>query len=370
MASKTNKIFVLIPVFNRIQFTKRCLSSLENQTHKNYHVILIDDGSTDGTAKYFRRKYPDWTLIKGAGNWWWTRSMYEGVKEALSKSHKGDFILTMNNDCFFKSNYLSNIVKTSLDNKRSIVGSLILDAKLPSRVIDAGVRINWKKGLIYGVAKMVANKASFFRKKDIIDRLDTLPGKGSLIPVEVLKKIGNFNYKSLPHYVGDYEFFCRAKKSGFKPIVSTKSKLYNFAKQTGSSHVRKGRASYKEITHLFFGRKSKLNIFDHVNFITLCCPNKYKPTNFYLVTKKILTYSLRLFPFYYLVFFIDVYKSIKYRVRFIKHGIPIFVEQSWYRLINILSEKPMLWNHLSEYKTMRLAQKKASKYKRQLLKEL
>jgi GT2 family glycosyltransferase len=327
MTSKTNKIFVIIPVKDRIRFTKQCLSSLENQNYNNYHVILVDDGSTDGTAKYFDNKYPHWTRIQGTGDWWWTKSMYEGVKQGLSESHKGDFILTMNNDCYFKNNYLSRIVKASVENRRAIVGSLILDAELPSRVIDGGVRINWKNGSVYGVANVVANKASFFKKRVIIDKLDTLPGKGSLVPVEVLKQIGNFNYKRLPHYVGDYEFFCRAKKSGFNLIVSTKSKLYNFVKQTGSSHIRKKRAGYKEITHLFFGRKSKLNIFDHINFILLCCPTKYKLRNFYLVYTKILTYSLRVFPFYY---FPPIISFTKIAI----HNIPIYFRQTIERVRN------------------------------------
>jgi GT2 family glycosyltransferase len=358
------KVFIVIPVHNRLKYTKKCLVSLSRQNYKNFTVVLVDDGSTDKTKKYYKKHFPHWKIIKGTGNWWWTRSMYEGVKYSISNSSKGDFILTMNNDCFSKSNYLSQIVKASTNNNRAIVGSLILDAETPSKVIGAGVRINWKKGLVYGVAKTVTDKASFYSKREIINRLDTLPGKGTLVPIEVFNKIGNFNYIRLPHYVSDYEFFCKAKKSDFSLIVSTKSKLYNFSKQTGSSHVRKKRASYKEITHLFFGRKSKLNIFDHINFILLCCPNKYKPINFYLVFNKILTYSLRLFPFYHIVFFINVYKSIKFRLRLFVHNVPILVNQTSYRLINFLSEKPTIWKYLSKFKFIDLAKMQASNYKK------
>lgn len=333
MVSKKNKIFVLIPVFNRLRFTKRCLSSLENQTHRNYHVILIDDGSTDGTTKYFRRKYPDWTLIRGPGNWWWTRSTYEGVKEALKTSQKGDYILTMNNDCFFKQNYLSNIVKASENSKRTIVGSLILSAENPTKVFDAGVRIRWNDGLIYGVANKISDNAKFYSKRIIINKLDTLPGKGTLIPVEVFNEIGNFNYKRLPHYIGDYEFFCRAKKAGFKLIVSTKARLYNFVKQTGSSHIRKSTAECREIVHLMFGRKSKLNLIDHVNFLLLCCPPKHLPTNLVQVANKIINYALKIYPLHYILDILHVIKILKAKVKLALYVCTLYIKQTRTRII-------------------------------------
>lgn len=323
-----HKVFVVIPVHNRLEYTKKCLASLENQSYKDFDVIVVNDGSTDGTSSSIKKKYPQWTVLKGNGKWWWTKSMYMGVKRALETSRKGDFILSMNNDCYFKRNYLSQIVKASQQNKRAIVGSLILDAEKPKKVIDAGVKINWKRNLIYGVADKISDKLKFYTDREIIKDIDTLPGKGSLIPIEVFGKIGNFNYKKLPHYIADYEFFCRAKRGGFKLIVSSKSRLYNFAKQTGSSHIDRHSASYKEIFGLLFGRKSKLNLTDHINFLLLCCPKKYLLRNFKDVLNKTINYGLMLFPFYYIKVFLDIFHKLKYRTRVLLHNLPIYFRQN------------------------------------------
>lgn len=316
-----NKVVVIIPVHNRLEFTKKCLRSLEKQAYRSFEVILVDDGSTDRTSSFYTKHYPQWKLIKGSGNWWWTKSMHEGVKMALKTTKKGDYILTMNNDCFFNRNYLTNIVKASKDNKRAIVGSLIVYATKPTKVLDAGVRINWKDNLIYGVASTISDQLKFYADRKIIKNIDTLPGKGTLVPVEVFYKIGNFNYKRLPHYIADYEFFCRAKRRGFNLIVSSESKLYNFALQTGHAHLANPRLGYGQMLYLMFGRKSKLNILDHLNFILLCCPRKHLPSNIKHVSKKFSNYIFRIFPFCYLPIPLSLFKLVI-------HNIPIYVRQN------------------------------------------
>ena len=328
---ESHEVFVILPVHNRLEYTKKCLTSFEKQTYKNFEVIVVDDGSTDGTAEYMKEKYL-WTLIPGNGNWWWTKSINKGVKEALKRAREGDFVLTMNNDCFVKSDYLTNIVKASQENKRAIVGSLILDADDPNHVVDAGVKIVWQKNLIYGVADKIAKNAQFYRDRGIIKDIDTLPGKGTLIPVEVFEKIGNFNYQRLPHYIADYEFFCRAKRNGIKLIVSNKARNYNFAKQTGSDHLVGRTASYKEVFNLLFGRRSKLNVIDYTNFLLLACPKKYLFKNLGRTFGKFTSYVSMLYPLYY-----------PYKIRLWMHNARIIIQILIRQ--NLVSAKIKLFAH-------------------------
>ena len=49
-----NKVDVIIPVYNGEQFIQECLNSVFNQTYPVCHVIVVDDGSTDGTKELLR----------------------------------------------------------------------------------------------------------------------------------------------------------------------------------------------------------------------------------------------------------------------------------------------------------------------------
>jgi len=326
ISKELNRVFVIIPVHNDLKLTKICLRSMAEQRYKKLTVIVVDDGSTDGTFEYITRNYPHWEIIRGNGNWWWARSMHAGVERVLKIARKGDFILSMNNDCYFDSNYVAKIVKTSTSNGRAIVGSLILDSKNHKKVVDAGVKIDWAHNmLIYGIADKISSDIKFYTDRLVIRDVDTLPGKGSLIPVEVFEKIGNFNYKRLPHYISDYEYFCRAKRNGFELIVGSDARLFNFVHQTGTEHLKTGKYGKLQIFHTLFARKSKNNILDHLNFTLLCCPKEYLLTNLW---------HLFMMGLFFHNLYIYVWQNpIVNGVRLLVHNIPILIRQSVARLI-------------------------------------
>jgi GT2 family glycosyltransferase len=327
-----NKIFAIIPVYNGLKFTKKCLRSFEIQLYRNVEVIIVDSGSRDGTVKFIKRKYPDYTVIEGTDRWWWTRSISEGVRYALKKAGETDFILTMNNDCFFYRDYLKEILNASLRNRRSVIGSLILDAEDKTHVIDAGVKINWKYSLIYGIADKISNDIRFYTDRKVIKGIDTLPGKGALIPISVFKKIGNFNYRRLPHYIGDYEFFCRAKRNGFKLTVASDARIYNYRKRTGYFDKGRVKINIRNRLHLLFARKSKNNIVDYANFILLCCPRKHLNENLKIIVARLISispliYKIRLAMHDFPIRILQVPLVASFRL--ILHNIPIIIRQSY-----------------------------------------
>lgn len=54
-----NKISVIIPSYNRIDFINKAIESVLNQKYKEIEIIIIDDGSTDGTYEFLQKEYKD-----------------------------------------------------------------------------------------------------------------------------------------------------------------------------------------------------------------------------------------------------------------------------------------------------------------------
>ena len=92
-----DKIYILLPVHNRREITRKFIECLKLQTHQNYHLVLIDDGSTDGTEKIVQSQIQALTVIKGKGDWWWAGSLQQGYLWMKSQNlTSSDLVLIIN----------------------------------------------------------------------------------------------------------------------------------------------------------------------------------------------------------------------------------------------------------------------------------
>ena len=95
------KISVIIPTYNRIFFLKRSIDSVLEQSLKPYEVIIVDDGSSDGTSTMIKKNYPKINLICQEN---------KGVSAARNigiRASSGDWVCFLDSDDEWKKNKLS-----------------------------------------------------------------------------------------------------------------------------------------------------------------------------------------------------------------------------------------------------------------------
>lgn len=290
-----SKVFIISAVRNDLEYTKELLRSINNQKYSETETIIVDDGSIDGTARFLKRNYPEVRVLRGDGSLWWTGSIFWAIEEVLKEAKKGDYILTINNDCTFNSNFISNLISVAKKNKKTIVGSLIIEDSKEKRIIDAGVEIDWSRG---SFDPLISKAARDIKDGKIVGRkVDALPTKGTLFPIKVFRKVGNFDKKHFPHYLSDYEFTNRAKKAGFPLLVSYEAEVYNKTKRTGIGGKIPKRINFKKFLLLLFSRGSRVNIIDQWQFIRIACPPRYKVVNYFTIFAKTGHYLLHVPPF-------------------------------------------------------------------------
>ena len=293
--STPSTVFCLAAGHNEATLVRRLFRLLAQQSYPALEFVFVDDGSTDGISEYLRTTYPRLHLLRGDGNYWWTGAMRRGVAEILKRTKPGDFVLTINNDCTFDRQYVQTLVTTSVNHGRAIVGSLAVDREDQTRIWDGGVAVDWRTGVFSGLGP--ARTTALPQGITVRDDIDTVSTKGTLYPIEVFEQAGNFDDRHLPHYGSDYEMGIRAKRAGFRLLLSYDARVANEVKRTGYGRTVTSAISFREFWRLMFGRRSQVNIIDHWQLIRLACPPYYKPRNYLRVAAKFFYYLAHVPPF-------------------------------------------------------------------------
>ena len=259
-------IYIIVPVHNRKEFTRNCIISLRNQTCKDFSIIIIDDGSTDGTKEMLESEFPEVVLLKADGNLWWTKAINIGIKYALGKN--AEYILTLNNDTILFEDYIEKMIYWASAIKTALLGSLAFDfeTKIP---IYGGELINWKKASFVPLLdKLNPNDLTGLR------RVSHYPGRGLLIPTKVFNKMGLFDEKHFPHYAADFDFTHRAERNGFEVYCNYDARLYMFPEESGDSRIRETKTIKNYFLHLF-SIKGGGNLRTFIVYGIRNCPPKY-----------------------------------------------------------------------------------------------
>jgi GT2 family glycosyltransferase len=284
------KVYVLIPAHNNKKEVLELLDCLNKQTYKDTEVILVDDGSSDNTEGEVRKSFPDTVILKGDGNLWWTGANVTGINEIMKEAKDGDFILLINNDLTVDTDYVATLVNTSIQYSRAITGSALIDYH-NSSFIESGIKLTPNLELL------VNRDSELINSTEIDSDVDALPGRGTLVPVEVFKAIGNLNLRKLPHYGADYEFFIRAKRAGFRLIVSNRARVLAKLNISGINTPDKKILSMRECFPLLISKKSRTNIYYYLNYVWLCSEKEDRMRNLVYSAWGILTRTVaKTFP--------------------------------------------------------------------------
>lgn len=219
---------IVIPTYNRKKILRNCLRCLSVQSYNNYKIIVVDDGSQDGTSIMISEEFPDIKVIKGNGNLWWTGSVNKGIIDVLNNSYRDDFILIMNDDVEVEKNFIKKMVCSY--NDKNLIGALEVDIQNPELIINGGIKIDWYSAKYYILNR--GKNISMFKKDKLVE-VSTLTGRGTLIPVEVFMEVGLYNEKHFKQ-CGDTEFPVRAKKNGYNLFVNYDAKVKSHVDKTSN----------------------------------------------------------------------------------------------------------------------------------------
>jgi GT2 family glycosyltransferase len=230
-------IGAIIPTFNRVASLQRILTCLQQQQFRSRHVrltpIVVVDGSTDGTLEMIANEFPTTAVVNGDGNWWYTRSINEGIKRA--RLLDCNLILTLNDDITFAPDYVDTLVSDYFaTGPGSIIGSVSLSAGEPRLITFAGVsRVN-----------LVLKEFNYLPKFSPLPETTlsglkpsaVLSGRGILYPMEIFDRFGLYD-EQLIQYSSETDFTYNASRNGVPVMISYNAKVYENIKLTSAGAV-------------------------------------------------------------------------------------------------------------------------------------
>ncbi len=101
----TASVDVLIPTFNGSHFLEGCLRALASQTYRDFRVIVVDDGSSDGTVRHLEAEWPEVEVIALPTNRGLARAINCGLEQSTS-----EFVALLNNDAEPEPAWLAALV--------------------------------------------------------------------------------------------------------------------------------------------------------------------------------------------------------------------------------------------------------------------
>lgn len=265
-------IHVIIPVYNRLELTIRCIKSLEKQnTGEKINIIVVNDCSTDNTEHYLSKNFPKVKILKGTGSLFWGGAISYGIDYALNISKPDDWVLLVNNDVELSINTISELLKIlKLKNRRAIAGTLTIDSKDKRTVIKSGTVV---KSWFFNLTSHVYNGLNIndLNLKNY-EKVNFLTGRCILHPIEIFKEVGNYNSKKFIHYGCDDEFSMRIQKFKYETLLCTSTAVF----------LKSDKKPKKNFYEMFFDIRSSSNIKNKYNLSVEVVPG-YAKVSFFLI---------------------------------------------------------------------------------------
>lgn len=249
----TPKIYILLPVHNRRNITMRFIDCLVAQTYTNFHLVLIDDGSTDNTDEMVRSKVNNLTVLRGKGDWWWAGSLQRGL-EWLKENNTDDnaLILFINDDVCFLPDYLEQACRV-MTNKQGVLVLSRFKSVDNERIIETGVCADLKR--------------LSFKVAEAGEKINCLSTRGLFVYWKDILAIGDFHPTLLPHYLSDFEFTIRAHNKGFGCETSANLLVEPNDETTGYHKINE--EHFADFMKKYFSKKSTRNPIYWTAFIFL-----------------------------------------------------------------------------------------------------
>lgn len=325
-----HKVFIQIVTWNSKRYIENCLDSVLGQDFNDFSVMVIDNGSNDGTVELIRSTYPTVSVLQNFKNQGFAKANNQGIHLA-----KSEYVLVLNPDVILEPDFLSNLVE-SADNHPEAGSFSPKVYKLYSEAIDdrdqSGLREAVKSdvfdstGLVIKKSRFALNRGEGEKDEGQFNREEEIFGasgaavlyrKNALVETSIRKEFFDQDFFA---YKEDIDLAWRLQLYGYACWYVPTARCYHYrgfgAVKGGNRKVASHRRNISKVLRFFSFRNHHLMLVknEHMLNIILALPQ------FLLREIKVISYALLFEPFQYksIISFFQLLPSMIIKRRVIK----------------------------------------------------
>ena len=223
MATIFPRIVVIVLTWNGREDTLACLESLQAVDYPNWEVLVVDNGSVDGTVAAIRAGYPRTTVIDIGKNLGFTGGNNVGIKAALDRGP--EFILLLNNNTVVASDLLHAFARTADKHPEAgVFGAKIYFFSDPQRLWWAGAP--WKPEALLSFESLESGALDNGTDFEQVQEIAYACGCAMFFRAAVARAVGLLDDRFFILYE-EIDWCFRARRAGFGSVFAPTAKVWH-----------------------------------------------------------------------------------------------------------------------------------------------
>lgn len=252
------KSTIVIPNYNGMSYIEACLQSVYAQTVTDYDVIIVDNGSKDGSLAWIKANYPQTRVIEFEQNQGFCKAVNEGIKASNTP-----YVVLLNNDTVVECDFLMELEKAMDQNRNAFSASAkMLVMKNPELIDDAGdyyCALGWAFAIGKGKPETHYNRSR---------KVFAACGGAAIYRREVFEQIGYFDEEHFA-YLEDIDIGYRARIHGYDNYYVPKARVHHAGSAVSGSRYNefKINLSSRNSVYLVYKNMPLLQILINLPFL-------------------------------------------------------------------------------------------------------
>ena len=210
---ETPRVAIIVLNWNGLSDTLDCLKSLAQLDYPNHRVVVVDNGSTDGSVSIIREQFPKMTLIENSENMGYAGGNNVGLHHVMAQGE--DYALLLNNDTVVDPGFARVLVDAAeAEPTVGIAGPTIYYHECPDVIWSAGGGIDWQQGSTRMVGLNERDEGQFGAEPRAVD---FIAGCAMLVRRAVLEQAELLDERFFAYYE-ETEWCVRAARVGFQIV--------------------------------------------------------------------------------------------------------------------------------------------------------